>query len=247
MIDGDEWTSSVLVRALRERGYEVDVRAEAQAGFARACEAMPDAIVCSVDLPDIDGFWVCRRIRTEGGFVARMPFIFVSEADKETRLQGFAVGADAFLVRPVTNDEIVAQVDAILALVRRLRRDSMLLDEAAASGPPSMAAAFRGDLGTFPIASILMMLELERRTGTLDVISPSGTRASLSLNEGLFAESNFGGETKSPIEALRLVLSWRSGKFAFRPRQSGSVPPPRGSIGAMVLEAMRIEDEKNAS
>lgn len=243
MIDGDEATSGPLVRALQGRGYEVDVRGEAREGFSRACESIPDAVVCALDLPDIDGFWVARRIRTEGGFVAKTPFMFVAEGDRESRVQGLSVGADVFVARPVTDDEIVAQVDALIALVRRLRRDSILMDETA-SGPPSMAAAFRGDIGTFPIASILMMLELERRTGTLDIVSPSGTRATFSLNQGLFAETALSGQTLPPIEALRQVLGWRAGKFAFRPREIGSVPPPRGSVGAMVLEAMRLDDEE---
>jgi hypothetical protein len=76
------------------------------------------------------------------------------------------------------------------------------------------------------------------------VKTTAGVRALLTLVEGLFANAEVSGEAKPPIEALRSVLSWRAGTFAFRPRDvTPSMPPPRGSIGAMVLEAMRLEDE----
>jgi len=55
------------------------------------------------------------------------------------------------------------------------------------------------------------------------------------------------GESRPALEVLREVLAWRTGRFAFRPRDAGSIPPPRGSVGALVLEAMRLEDERNAA
>jgi len=244
VIDGDEWLGRLLARGLEERGYGADVRDDARTGFQRACEAPPDAIVCAVDLPDIDGFWVVRRVRTEGGAVARTPILLVGDlADKESRIQGLHVGADVVLEKPISNEEIVAQVDALVAMVRRFRPGSA--SETPESTPSVVAAAFRGDLSTFPLASILMMLEMERRTGTLEVVASSGKRAIFVLSTGLFASSEVGGEARSPLDALREVLSWRAGRFAFRPRDVGSLPPPRGSVGALVLEAMRLEDERN--
>ncbi len=240
MVDGDEWLGRLLARVLVEAGWAVDVCTGAREGFQKACAALPDCIVCSIDLPDIDGFWVARRVRTEQGPVARTPFLFLGElTDKSVRVQALHVGADAVLARPVSNEDVVAQVEALVAMARRLRGD--------APEPPqsqtSLAAALRGDLSLFPIASLLMMLEMERRTGTLDVKAASGARAVLLINAGLFSSTEIGGVSKPPLEVLRHVLSWRAGTFAFRPRDVGSVPPPRASVGALVLEAMRLEDE----
>ncbi len=245
VIDADEWTSNLLKRELANKGYEVDVCGTARDGFDKACHTVPDCVVSALDLPDIDGLWVARRIRTEGGPVSRVPLVVVSEAsDKETRVQTLNVGADVFLDRPVSNDEIVAQVDALVAMARRFRPQSMVAGEEASSAPPSLTVAFRGDLSSFPLASILMMLELERRTGTLEVSSGSGTKAILNISSGLFASSEVDETAQAPIEVLRKVLSWRSGRFVFRPREVTSLPPPRGSVGALVLEAMRLDDEQ---
>ena len=64
VIDGDEWIGPLLARALREKGFEADVCGEAREGFTKACATMPDCVVCSFELPDIDGYWVARRLRT---------------------------------------------------------------------------------------------------------------------------------------------------------------------------------------
>ncbi len=243
VIDGDEWLGRLLARALQEKGFTTDFCDEAQSGFQRACDTIPDGIVCSIVLPDIDGFWVARRIRTEVGPVSKTPLLLVGDiADKEARLQGLQVGADVLLERPVTNEELVAQIDALVSMARRFRID--IPDDQSA---PSLAAAFRGDLSNFPLASVLMMLEMERRTGSLEVVSSGGKRAMLVLSAGLFAATEISGESCPPLEVLREVLAWRSGRFAFRPRDAGSLPPARGSVGALVLEAMRLEDERNAA
>ncbi len=221
-----------------------DFRDEARAGFQRACESLPDAVVCGVVLPDIDGFWVARRLRTEAGPVSLVPLVLVSEADdNDAHIQGLQVGADVVLERPITNEEIAAQVEALIAMARRFRPE--VPEEQSAT---SLAAAFRGDLSNFPLASVLMMLEMERRTGSLEVVSGSNKRALLFLSSGLFANTEMSGEAHPAIDVLREVLGWRTGRFAFRPRDVGSLPPPRGSVGALVLEVMRLEDErKNAA
>ena len=242
MIDGDEWLSRLLARALLEKGFVTDCCEDARSGFQRACSSVPDCVVCSVVLPDIDGFWVARRVRTEPGAVSKTPFLLVADiADREARIQGLQVGADCMLERPVSNEEIVAQVEALVSMARRFTEKSTDSEHSA----PSLAAAFRGDLSNFPLASVLGMLEMERRTGSLEVVSGSGKRALLVLSTGFFAASEIGGVALPPLEVLKDVLGWRTGRFAFRPRDVSSLPPPHGSVGALLLEAMRLEDERN--
>jgi len=243
VIDGDEWTSSVLVRALREKGYAVDSCGEAVAGFRKACEApVPECIVLTPELPDIDGAWVARKVRTEAGALSKVPILFVGEvSDRSVRTQTLNVGADVFLARPISNDELVAQIGALIAMAHRHNGK-----EDGSPASTSSAAAIRGDLSAFPLASLLMMFEMERRSGLVEVVSSSGKRASLTLTDGLFASTEVAGAQRSALEVLREVLSWRAGRFSFQPRESGLLPAPRASVGALVLEAMRLEDEEKS-
>ena len=241
VVDGDEWTARLLLRSLEEQGYQVELFSEARAAFQRACALVPDCIVSATELPDIDGFWLARRIRTEAASVAKVPILFIgAEGDKDARSQALSVGGDVFVARPITNDDLVAQIGALVSMFRRLRG----MTEA----PPSAGAmaAIRGDLSLFPLASILMMFEMERRSGLIECVSGSGKRASLLLVEGLFSNTDIGGQPKPALEVLREVLSWRAGRFSFSPRDGGHLPTPRASVGALVLEAMRLEDEKNS-
>src|SRR4029079_883856 len=98
--------AALLTRFLSEAGYEVHVAGEARAGFDKIRELQPHCILCSVNLPDIDGFWVARRVRTEPTRVATTPFLFLTEADdSESRLQGLNVGAVLYLTTPFRNGE----------------------------------------------------------------------------------------------------------------------------------------------
>jgi two-component system, OmpR family, response regulator len=243
VVDGDERTASSLVRAAREKGYVVDACSEAVPGFRMACATMPDCIVLNPELPDIDGAWVARKVRTEPGSLSKVPILFVGElADRSERARNLNVGADVFLARPLSEDEVVAQIGALIAMARRL-------DGKDAEGSPSstsLAAAIRGDLSAFPLASLLMMFEMERRSGLVEVVAMSGKRASLTLTNGLFASTEVSGAPRPALEVLREVLSWRAGRFFFHPRESGTLPAPRASVGALVLEAMRLEDEEKS-
>ncbi|HVJ88528.1 MAG TPA: response regulator [Labilithrix sp.] len=242
VIEADEGAGKGLVRALEESGHAVDLCGEAVVGFRKACETVPDCIVVSPELPDIDGAWVARRIRTEAGAISKVPIVFVGELhDRSVRTQTLNVGADVFLARPLSDEEIVAQIDAIISMARRIG------NRGDADGPPSsmsFSAAIRGDLSAFPLASMLMMFEMERRSGLLEVVSLSGNRCTLTLSTGMFARTSLGGAERPALEVLRETLGWRAGRFSFQPRESATLPPPRVPVGALVLEAMRLEDEE---
>ncbi len=243
IIEDDPWTASVLAKFLRERGHEVFLCGDARGGFQKACEWMPDCIVCNTTLPDIDGFWVARRVRTETTPVATTPFLFVtSEAEREGRIQGLHVGADAYMTRPFTNDEAVAQVEALIEMARRLRarRDSFV-SEAPTNG---RGAAFRGDLAQMSLATVLMVLGMERRAGRLK-ITTDGHAAELLVVADTFAAGELDGEQHPPLDVLRVALKWKKGTFYFRPT-TDTVADGRASVSAMLLEAMQLEDEAAA-
>src|SRR5262249_8002392 len=129
-----------------------------------ACEISPACIVCDTKLPDVDGLWVARRVRTEPGPVSKTPFLFlISAGDATARLEGLSVGADAHIVKPFRSEELVAQVGALIDMANRLRArlDSFFSEPPSSTGTP----AFRGDLAQLSVTTLFNMLELERRTG----------------------------------------------------------------------------------
>jgi len=242
IIEQDEWESALLAKFLGEAGYEVHIAGEARAGFELVRTLQPDCILCDVTLPDIDGFWVARRVRTEPSPVATAPFLFLTNAeDTESRLQGLNVGADIYLTRPFHDEEVVAQVGALIDMANRLRKQhESFTSEGPSSGP---GAAFTGDIAQMSVATVLTLLELERRSGHLKVRSDSGKIALLELQHGSLAGATLDDEPTEPTPLLRETLRWKRGSFTFR---SAEVATPSGTpqgIGGLLIEAMRLEDE----
>ena len=243
IIEQDEWESTLLAKFLGEAGYEVHVAGEARAGFEKVRELQPDCILCDVNLPDIDGFWVARRVRTEPSAVATAPFLFLTDAeDIESRLQGLNVGADLYLTRPFRNEEVVAQVGALIDMANRLRKQR---ESFSSEGPISATgAAFQGDIAQMSVATVLTLLELERRSGHLKVRSDVGRTAILQLHEGALSGATLDDNAEEPTLVLRETLRWKKGRFTFRSAevvQTGT--GTRQTIGGLLIEAMRLEDE----
>ncbi|WP_437810390.1 response regulator [Sorangium sp. So ce1078] len=239
VIEDEEYVADLLATAIREAGYEVIYCATAEAGLSTACTLEPECIVCDVGLPDHDGYWVARNVRTQPSRVSVTPFLFLSALDdQQSRLEGFHVGADVYMTKPFRVGEVVAQIGALVQMASRLRqrRDSLM------SIPASVdQTAIEGDLSQMSIATVLTVLEMERRSGVFEVISKK-RRAQLDIAEGCIVQGTVGGTRVSALAALRTMLGWKVGRFAFVPG-SRPVPSERKSIAAYLLEATRLEDE----
>ena len=115
VIEDDEWVSRLLASCLEEHDFEVLTAAAAKEGFLQACALEPDCIVCDVTLPEEDGYWVARRVRTEPAAVATTPFLFLTAMDDEqSRLEGFHVGADVYMTKPFDPDLLLAHARKVL-------------------------------------------------------------------------------------------------------------------------------------
>ncbi len=76
-------------------------------------------------MPDLDGFEVCRRMRTEGN---KVPVLFLTARDAiEDRVRGLTLGGDDYLVKPFSLDELVARVQALLRRAGSTQSDGSVL------------------------------------------------------------------------------------------------------------------------
>ncbi len=240
LIEDDEWVAVTAGKGLRDAGYDVVVVGTAMEGFSKAVEIDPDCIVCDVLLPDLDGYYVARKIRTEPGAVATTPFLFLTATDDpKERVQGFHVGADAHLKKPFRLEELVAQVNALIEMAQRLRerRDSLR------SAPPSGPVAIKGDIAQMSIATVLSILELERKSGRLRLKGAEDRKSDIVVAEGLIVDVSVDGVAWPTVDALGEVLRWPAGSFTFSPRDVSEPTSRRDPIGPSLLEAMRRQDE----
>jgi two-component system, sensor histidine kinase len=118
-VNDDEQQRDVVSQILREVGYRVLEAATGLEAVAVAGREQPDVVVLDIQLPDINGMEVCRRLKQN--LNSTSPFVLHTSAtfaSTEIRVAGLDVGGDAFLAQPFTAQELVATVRA---LIRRKR------------------------------------------------------------------------------------------------------------------------------
>ena len=111
VVEDDPSIADLLNLYLREAGYRVLLAPDGERGLAQLGQQSVQLVVLDVGLPGIDGFEVCRRIRTS----SHVPVLFLTARDGEIdRVLGLELGADDYVTKPFSPREVVARVRAIL-------------------------------------------------------------------------------------------------------------------------------------
>ena len=134
VVDDEESLVDMLTTALRFTGYEVASESSGFDALRAVKESPPDLIVLDVNMPDLDGFEVCRRIRRDG---IDSPVIFLTARDAPDDLRaGFSHGGDDYLTKPFSLEELSLRIEAVLRRARgndvsphRLTCGELVLDE----------------------------------------------------------------------------------------------------------------------
>jgi two-component system OmpR family response regulator len=125
LVDDEDNLRSMLDAALRHNGFEITSVATGRAALDAVAASEPDLVLLDVMLPDLDGFEVCRRLRTAG---TRTPVLFLTARDgTEDKVRGLTLGGDDYLVKPFSLEELVARVQAILRRAGLAREEQAVL------------------------------------------------------------------------------------------------------------------------
>jgi len=111
VVDDEEQIRRALQRALDARGYTVATASDGEEALAEVDRFVPHLIVLDLNMPGIDGFEVCRRVRTW----SRVPVLVLSVREDEIdKVEMLDLGADDYLTKPFGIDEFLARVRALL-------------------------------------------------------------------------------------------------------------------------------------
>ena len=110
VIEDDAAISRVLQLELQHEGYEVELARDGLEGLEKALKE-PDLVILDLMLPRMDGMEVCKRLRAK----SNVPVIMLTAKDRvPDRVAGLDIGADDYLTKPFSTDELLARVRARL-------------------------------------------------------------------------------------------------------------------------------------
>jgi DNA-binding response OmpR family regulator len=115
VVDDEPIVAEVVEKYLAREGYQVKVAVDGAEALRTARQWPPDLVVLDLMLPGVDGLEVCRELRKE----SQIPIIMLTARGEETdRIVGLELGADDYIVKPFSPQELVARVKAVLRRAR---------------------------------------------------------------------------------------------------------------------------------
>ena len=114
VVDDQRANAEMMAGVLKARGYSVYTALDGQQALEQVREIHPDLVVSDILMPGIDGYDLCRRLRSAPE-TALLPVILVTSLDSQgERIKGLEAGADDFLSKPVNWEELFARVRSLL-------------------------------------------------------------------------------------------------------------------------------------
>ena len=111
VVDDDRVLADVVAFTLRREGFDVIQAYDGIIGLQRWADEKPDLIVLDVNMPKIDGFEVCRQVRSQSD----TPIILLTvRSEEDDIVGGLEIGADDYIVKPFRPRQLVARVKTIL-------------------------------------------------------------------------------------------------------------------------------------
>jgi DNA-binding response OmpR family regulator len=130
--EDDPDIADLLAHYLQRAGFEADLVASGRDVIPRIKKAPPDLLLLDLMLPGLDGLEVCRSVRSDLA-TASIPIIMVTAKGEESdRIVGLELGADDYITKPFSPNEVIARIRALL---RRAQRTAGPVDGRLSYGP----------------------------------------------------------------------------------------------------------------
>lgn len=233
IVDDNPSVLKLLNISLTKAGYDVVEAENGEVAFEVANREKPALIISDIMMPQMDGLELCWMIR-ENSEIPLVPFIFLTSFnDQETEIKGFRAGADDYLNKPIDRKQLLARVADLVERTNKLKDIENT----------SKQKGFSGDLGDLSIVELVQMLNLNKKTGPLQIEGD--------VNGTIFLRNGELHATKTPNhegeEAFYELVALSKGTFSFEPDENSPERNINGSTMNVIMEACRIMDEKKAN
>jgi DNA-binding response OmpR family regulator len=122
VVDDDAFIARLLEIELSAAGYDVRTAGSGDRALELAFERCPDLVVADVMMPNMDGFELTRQLRMDERTAGTKVILLTARGLSADRLEGFAVGADDYVIKPFDTPDLVARIGGLLARPRTTKQ-----------------------------------------------------------------------------------------------------------------------------
>ncbi len=231
LVDGDPKSLRVMEVSLKKAGFSVTTAVNGRDALEKCDISPPDLILSDTKMPEMDGFELCRRLKTDVRYRGT-PFIFLTgQKSVEYKVKGLELGVEDYLTKPIYIKEIVTRVKILLQKKEKERLEKK-----------DLKASFAGSLSDMGVVDLVQTLEMGKKSGALHVKNRKGVEAVCYFRDGRILDCELSGKLTGENAFYRL-LNWQEGEFAieFRPIEREERIPV--STQGLLMEGMRRIDE----
>jgi len=231
LVDGDPKSLRVMEVSLKKAGFSVTTAVNGRDALEKCEISPPDLILSDTKMPEMDGFELCRRLKTDDRYRGT-PFIFLTgQKSVEYKVKGLELGVEDYLTKPIYIKEIVTRVKILLQKKEKERLEKK-----------DLKASFAGSLSDMGVVDLVQTLEMGKKSGALHVKNRKGVEAVCYFRDGRILDCELSGKLTGENAFYRL-LNWQEGEFAieFKPIEREERIPV--STQGLLMEGMRRIDE----
>jgi CheY-like chemotaxis protein len=259
VVDDDPWTQRMVSAVLSHAGHMVDLASDGWEALIRAGRARPDVVISELKLPTTDGWRLAGALRGRPES-PDIPFIFLASLRSErTPGPAFRAELDQLLPKPFRLEQLEEAVSTALARTPARRSTPIGMPAVGAPRPPVPARSsgpdlpdaprrtvLSGVLEEFGLSSLLIVLELERKSGVV-ILRSTQSVGRIYLRQGRVIRASIegAGENRRGQLAVYDLLGWPQGRFEFNVGEVSGEDEIGSPTSFLLLEGARLQDERN--
>jgi response regulator RpfG family c-di-GMP phosphodiesterase len=233
--DGDPSALAVAELRLSAAGFAVKSFVDGRAAQDAILADPPDAVVSEIVLPRFDGISLLLKLRREAK-TAAVPVFLYGTANAPTVTKALKLGANDVMAKPVNFDVLAVKIRESTKKVAAAR------EEAATQVKAGQSGVF-GTLEEVSITDLLQVISFGRKTATIYIEGKKGEgRVCLERGEPYAAFT----KTLSGLPAFCEIAGWKTGRFKMETGELAMEKNLHGNLEALLLEALRRQDETSA-
>lgn len=257
LVDDDPWIVRMVTAVLSKRGHRVHTASDGEEGLQKARQLHPDLIISDVLMPKLDGWTLLSMLRSDKELGQTPVLMLTALSADEDRMRAGRLGAVDLLPKPFRFEELDLRVASALRKRGGAQTGKPQLEPQPSKLPPPAAApeeshaaapgqsGIHGSLDQLSLGSLLAMIEMERKSGILQLQrGPLQGRLMCRRGQLLSAELSEGNAPrKRGIEVIFQLLDWTWGHFDFTACEVYGSDEINTQITHLLMEGARRMDE----